>query len=72
MKTGSSIDYNIFRDEQMETPSPNRFEASPGFWVLIVAAVLLNVWYDYYHPLGIIFDVIIGVGLLVAYLNKSP
>ncbi len=55
----------------MGTPSPNRFEGSPGFWVLIAAVVLLNSWYDYYHPLGIIFDVIIAAFLLVAYLNKS-
>jgi len=55
----------------MESPSPNKFEGSPGFWVLIAGVVLLNFWYDYYHPLGIIFDVIIGVFWLVAYLNKS-
>jgi hypothetical protein len=50
---------------------PNRFERSPGFWVLIAAVLLLNFWYGYYHLLGIIFDVIIVVGLLVAYFNKS-
>ena len=55
----------------METPSPNRFEASSGFWVLIGAALLLNIWYDYYHPRGIIFDVIFGFILLIAYLRKS-
>jgi hypothetical protein len=58
-------------DKQMETLPPNRFEGSPGFWVLIATVVLLNVWYDYYHPLGIIFDVVFGVGVLVTYLNKS-
>jgi len=33
--------------------------------------VLLNVWYDYYHPLGIIFDFVLAVGLLIWYLSKS-
>lgn len=55
----------------MDTPSPNRFEASPGTWVMIGAVLLLNVWYDYYHPLGIVLDVIIAVALLIAYLRKS-
>jgi hypothetical protein len=55
----------------METPSSNRFERSPGVWVIIAGAVLLNVWYDYYHPLGIIFDVIIGIVFLVVYAKKS-
>lgn len=55
----------------METPSSNRFEASPGLWVIIGTVLLLNVWYDYYNPLGIILDVIIAVALLIAYLRKS-
>ena len=55
----------------METPSFNRFERSPGVWVIIGGVVLLNVWYDYYHPLGIIFDVIIGIVFLVASAKKS-
>ncbi len=30
---------------------------------MIVALLLaLNVWYDYHHPLGIMFDVVLGVG----------
>jgi hypothetical protein len=55
----------------METPRSNRFEPSRGVWVLIAAVVLINVWYDYYHPLGIIFDVIIAVIFLTAYLKKG-
>ena len=33
--------------------------------------ILLNVWFDYYHPLGFIFDVVVGMVLLIQYLNKS-
>lgn len=39
--------------------------------MLIGAGLLVNLWYDYYHPLGIVFDVVIGVVLLIAYLRKS-
>jgi hypothetical protein len=39
-------------------------------WVVVVVVVILNLWYDYYHPLGIIFDVIIGGIFLVAHLKK--
>jgi len=28
---------------------------------MVGVLILLNVWFDYYHPIGIIFDVIIGV-----------
>ena len=48
-----------------------RNESSPWLWVIIAAAILLNLWFDYYHPLGIIFDVIVGLVFLVAYLKKS-
>ena len=51
--------------------SPHRFEPSRGFWVLIGAALLLNLSFDYYHPLGIVFDVVIGVVLLIAYIGKT-
>jgi len=46
-------------------------ERSPGLWVIVAGVVILNLWYDYYHPLGIIFDVIIGTIILVAYAKKS-
>ena len=45
----------------MKTHSSNRFTRSPAFWVMVGVLILLNVWFDYYHPIGIIFDVIIGV-----------
>jgi hypothetical protein len=40
-------------------------------WVIAVVLILLNIWYDYYHPLGILFDFIGAVALLVWYLSKS-
>ncbi len=55
----------------METPSSGRLGRSPAFWVIVGVLILLNVWYDYYHPLGIMFDVVLAVGLLVWYLSKS-
>jgi hypothetical protein len=58
--------------EPMETPSSDRLgRRSPAFWVMVGVLVLLNIWYDYYHPLGIIFDVVVAVVLLIWYLNKS-
>lgn len=44
---------------------------SPAFWGMVGVLILLNVWYDYYHPLGIMFDVVLGVILLIRYLGKS-
>lgn len=44
---------------------------SPVSWVIVVALLALNVWYDYHHPLGIVFDVVLAVGLLIWYLGKS-
>ena len=58
--------------EPMEIPSSDRLRRrSPAFWLIVGVLILLNVWYDYYHPLGIIFDVILAVVLLIWYLNKS-
>jgi hypothetical protein len=36
-------------------------EHSWGFWIIVVAFVVLNGWFDYYHPLGILFDIIIVI-----------
>ena len=56
----------------MENPPSDRLaRRSPAFWVIVVVLLALNVWYDYYHPLGIMFDVVLGVGLLIWYLSKS-
>jgi hypothetical protein len=37
----------------------------------IAALVGLNLWYDYYHPLGIIFDVIILIVLAIHWIRKA-
>jgi hypothetical protein len=56
----------------MEIPSFDRFRRrSPAFCVMVVVLILLNIWYDYYHPLGVVFDVIAAVVLLIWYLAKS-
>jgi hypothetical protein len=56
----------------MELPSSDRLgRRSTAFWLIVGVLILLNVWYDYYHPLGIIFDVILAVVLLIWYLHKS-
>lgn len=48
-----------------------RFESSPGLWVIAAAIVGLNIWYDVYHPLGLIFDVFVAVVALFAYLKRA-
>jgi hypothetical protein len=59
-------------NKPMEPTFLDRFRPrSPASWVIAVVLILLNIWYDYYHPLGIIFDVILAVVLLIWYLNKS-
>jgi hypothetical protein len=58
--------------EPVETPPSDRpARRSPAFWVLVGAVVLLNIWYDYHHPLGIIFDVVLASALLIWYVSKS-
>jgi len=32
-----------------------------SFWVVVAVLVALNGWLDYYHPLGILFDIIIVI-----------
>jgi len=56
----------------METsPSNRRTRVSPAAWTIIVVVILLNIWYDYHHPRGIILDIIIALVLLVRYFSKS-
>ena len=42
---------------------------SPLFWVFILLVLSLNLWFDYYHPLGFVFDVIVVLVLLIKYLK---
>ena len=39
--------------------SAARREHPWSFWSIVVVLVVLNGWFDYYHPLGFVFDVII-------------
>jgi hypothetical protein len=57
--------------EPMVIHSSGRFGHSPVFWVIVVAVIAANVWYDYYHHQGILFDVVVAVVLLIWYLSKS-
>ena len=41
--------------------SDKRREHPWSFWTIVVVLVILNGWWDYYHPLGILFDVIIVI-----------
>jgi len=38
-----------------------RREHSCSFWIGVAVLVILNGWFDYYHPLGILFDIIIVI-----------
>jgi hypothetical protein len=51
----------------MANRNPNRFEKSLGVWVIIAVLVGLNLWYDWYHPLGFFFDAIIVIVLIVKW-----
>jgi hypothetical protein len=60
-----------FREPMGNAPSDQLARRSPTVWMIVVALVLLNIWYDCYHPLGIMFDLVLAVGLLIWYLSKS-
>jgi hypothetical protein len=42
-----------------------------SFWIVVVALVMLNGWFDYYHPRGILFDVIVVIILAVRSDRRS-
>jgi hypothetical protein len=55
-------------------PASNRVaRRPPSLWVIVffLIVILLNIWVDYHHPAGILFDVAVVVIVLVRYLNKS-
>jgi|HubBroStandDraft_6_1064221.scaffolds.fasta_scaffold90848_2 hypothetical protein len=43
---------------------------SPVFRAFLALLLALNFWFDYHHPRGIIFDVVILIVLAIAY--KPP
>jgi hypothetical protein len=55
----------------MTNRTRNRFERGPGLWVIIAVIVGLNLWYDFYHPLGFFFDAIIVIVLIVKWPRGS-
>ena len=58
------------REPKEIPPSDQLKRHSLSFWVIVGALIFVNLWYDYYHPLGIIIDIIIAVALLIGYLRK--
>lgn len=40
---------------------------SPIFWAIVLLLVSLDIWYDYYSPRAIVFDVIAAIVLFVWY-----
>jgi hypothetical protein len=42
---------------------------SPLFWIFILLVLSLNFWFDYYHPRGFVFDVIVVLVLFIKYLK---
>jgi len=63
------VDRVCVKDVNNSSPV-NRFQHKPVTWLLIGALVTVNVWYNYYHPLGIFFDAIIVI-ILLAKWSKS-
>jgi len=39
------------------------------FWTTLVVVLALNGWYDYYHPVAILFDIIIVIILAAKWLT---
>jgi hypothetical protein len=54
--------------QPMRTPFLDWFKGrSPVFWVIALLFVLLNIWFDYYFPGVMVFDVIAIVVVFVWY-----
>jgi hypothetical protein len=45
-------------------------EHPPLLWVVILLFVILNIWFDYYHPFWAVVDGIAVVVVFVVYLAK--
>jgi hypothetical protein len=41
-----------------------------SFWIFTMILVILNICWDYYHPLGVLFDVILLSALFRSYLKS--
>jgi len=38
---------------------------------ILLAALVLNGWYDYYHPWGLLFDIVYVIILVIVWVVKS-
>ena len=38
-----------------------------SFWTIAAVIAVLNCWFDYYHPLGILFDIAFFIGLVIVW-----
>lgn len=56
------------------TGEPQKIRAR--VWVLILALIAFNVWYDFRdplnHPLGILIDAAFVIGIVVVWLRGTP
>jgi hypothetical protein len=44
-----------------------------SWWIVPLAAVIVgvNIWYDYYHPLGIVFDVLLLALIIASWVERA-
>jgi hypothetical protein len=48
-----------------------RIRNQPTLLLVVTSLLAINFWFDYYHPRGILVDVIVVVALIVGYLRDS-
>jgi hypothetical protein len=41
-----------------------------SFWFVVLAVVIVDICWDYFHPLGVLFDVILIAALFGSYLKS--
>ena len=42
-----------------------------SFWILIAIIIGLNGWFDYYHPRGLLLDIILVIALVVIWGRQN-
>lgn len=40
-------------------------------WCIFLVVLVLNGWFDYYHPLGILLDIIFVIVFVIVWVVKS-
>jgi hypothetical protein len=48
----------------------DRLRQNPKMLWALIPAIALNIWFDYYHPHGILIDIIIVLVLLFNHLHS--